>query len=96
MLIIIKCYIAGYDKKVIKYRQKNKGGNKIKGQNIRKLRKEKNMSQQELAKILNVSQRTISGYEKNQITASFDTMTDIADYFRVPLDYFADRYKNEK
>ena len=52
----------------------------MKGQNIRKLRKEKNMSQQELAKILNVSQRTISGYEKNQITASFDTMTDIADY----------------
>ena len=42
----------------------------MKGQNIRKLRKEKNMSQQELAKILNVSQRTISGYEKNQITAS--------------------------
>ena len=50
----------------------------------------------ELAKELGISQRTISSYEQNIAKASFDTMTEIADYFRVPLDYFADRYKNEK
>ena len=66
------------------------------GQNIRKLRKEKNISQSELAKELGMSQRTISSYEQNTAKASFDTMTEIADYFRVPLDYFAERYKDEK
>ena len=66
------------------------------GQNIRKLRKEKNMSQSELAKLLGVSQRTISSYEQNTAKASFDTMTEIADYFRVPLDYFAERYKQKE
>lgn len=63
------------------------------GQNIRKLRKEKNLSQAQLAEALGLKQRTISSYENNEVSASFDTMTAIADYFRVSLDYFAERYK---
>ena len=66
---------------------------KMVGEKIKKLREEKNISQQELAEKTGIAQTTISKYEKNISSPDFKKMIKIADYFRVSLDYFADRYK---
>lgn len=48
-----------------------------------KLRKERSLSQSELAKELGVSQASINYWEKDQRTPSIDALKKIADYFNV-------------
>ena len=47
-------------------------------QKIKALRKEKGLSQQELAEIIGVSQRSVSGYEKDTREPSIEILTKIA------------------
>lgn len=51
------------------------------------LRKEKNMSREELAKKLNLSYSAISKYETGARTPDDDIKKKIAEYFNVSLDY---------
>ncbi|MPL91667.1 hypothetical protein SDC9_37743 [bioreactor metagenome] len=60
---------------------------------LRKLRKEKKISQNELGKILNLSQRTISSYENSERFPDEITLNNIADYFNVSMDYLLGRSK---
>ena len=48
---------------------------------LRKLRKEKGLSQSALADILNMSQQAIGKWETNHATPDFDTLVQLADYF---------------
>ncbi len=61
------------------------------GNNIKELRKEKNLTQSELAKLLFVSQDTISLWECNKSTPSAEMLVKIADIFEVKVDYILDR-----
>jgi len=61
------------------------------GQRIRNLRKEKKMTQQELANKLNLAKSTISQYENNVNEPDNDTIRKIADVFDVSVDYLLGR-----
>lgn len=64
------------------------------GSNIKYLREKNNLSQKELAKILNISNSTLSQYESNVRVPSDDIKILIADYFNVSLDYLLGRSSN--
>ncbi|MCG0278449.1 MAG: helix-turn-helix domain-containing protein [Thermanaeromonas sp.] len=57
------------------------------GQRLAALRKEKGLSQAELAKLLNVGQSTIAMYEKDKRRPDAETLTRLAEFFQVSVDY---------
>ncbi|MBD5636707.1 MAG: helix-turn-helix transcriptional regulator [Clostridia bacterium] len=54
---------------------------------LKELRKEKHLSQTDLAKELKVSQRSISGWETGYREPDFNTLEVIAKYFEVTTDF---------
>jgi len=61
--------------------------NNILGNRIKILREEKEISQLELSKILNISNSTLSQYEAGNRIPGDDIKKKIAEYFNVSLDY---------
>ena len=61
------------------------------GKRITEVRKEKEMSQEQLAKILNTTPTTIGRYERDEVKPSIDVATKIADALGVSLDYLVGR-----
>lgn len=57
------------------------------GNKITKLRKEKNWSQEELAKKVNTSRVMIGNYERNTNMPSIDILLKIANVFNVSIDF---------
>ena len=58
---------------------------------LKKLRKEKGISQLKIAIDLNMNQNTISRYENMEREADYKTLVKLADYFGVSLDYLLGR-----
>jgi transcriptional regulator with XRE-family HTH domain len=56
------------------------------GERLLNLRKEKNLSQEELANILDVSRQTISKWETDQSTPDFDKIVPLCNYFGITTD----------
>ena len=56
------------------------------GENILKFRKQKGMSQEELAAKLNVSRQSISLWETNQTVPQIDYLMELSKIFNVTLD----------
>ena len=61
---------------------------------LRKIRKEKGISQLKLAMDLSMSQNSISRYENGQRQADYETLIKFADYFNVSIDYLLERTEN--
>lgn len=61
------------------------------GQTIRDLRKQRKISQTELAKILHVSQQTVTAWETGKAEPSSSAISNLADYFNVTTDYLLGR-----
>ena len=61
--------------------------NVIFAERLRDLRKEKGLSQEELAKVLNLTQRKISYMETGQYEPDLKTLWEISNYFEVSCDY---------
>ena len=61
--------------------------------NIKVLREKKNIYQLKLAMDLNLTQETISSYERNVIVPSVDVLIKMADYFDTNIDYILCRTK---
>lgn len=57
------------------------------GEKLQELRTSKNLSQTQLAKILNLDKSTICGYEKNVRLPSLDTLKSISRFFHVTTDF---------
>lgn len=57
------------------------------GERLRELRKERNMSQQDVADILTISQQSIQCYEANKKEPSINTLKKLADIFDVSIEY---------
>lgn len=55
------------------------------GENLKKLRISKDMTQLEVAELIGVSKSAISMYENSQREPSFEILESIADHFNVPL-----------
>ena len=51
------------------------------------LRKENNLSQNELAKKINMTQQRISAYEKGKREPDIETLKQFADFFQCTIDY---------
>ncbi|MDE6585362.1 MAG: helix-turn-helix domain-containing protein [Clostridia bacterium] len=60
------------------------------GKKIAYLRKSHGMTQEELGKTLNVTYQAVSKWERGESLPDFETMSQIAKYFQVPLSYFTD------
>ncbi|MDE6690519.1 MAG: helix-turn-helix domain-containing protein [Clostridia bacterium] len=70
--------------------------NNVLGENIRRLRDERGISQEELAKRINVSRPSISAYEKGISEPSVSTLILIAKVLNVSLDMLAGNARNSK
>ncbi len=69
-------------------------GDSMFGDTLMKLRKSKNLTQSDIAKILGVARTTYSSYEQNRRMPDAEIQIKIADYFDVSLDYLHGRSKN--
>lgn len=58
------------------------------GQKIRALRENKNMTQEDLAKILNTTRQSVSRYEQGKRKAGQDELFELADFFGISINYF--------
>ena len=56
------------------------------GERLLKLRKERNLSQEELANVLDVSRQTISKWETDQTTPDFDKIVPLCEYYGITSD----------
>jgi len=56
---------------------------------LRKLRRERNESQDYLASLLNVTRATISGYERNIFMPTFDSLCSLARHYNVSIGYLS-------
>ena len=56
------------------------------GERLLKLRKERNLSQEELANVLDVSRQTISKWETDQSTPDFDKIIPLCEYYGITSD----------
>lgn len=65
------------------------------GDILKNLRKEKGLTQNELSQIIGITRTTYAGYENNKHEPDIKTLTKIADYYKVSLDYICGRYKNQ-
>lgn len=63
---------------------------------LKKLRKERNISQLKLALDLNMNQNTVSRYENLEREADYETLIKFANYFDVSLDFLLGRADKEK
>lgn len=61
---------------------------------LRELRKQKGYTQQKVALDLNLSQNSISRYEKGIREADYDLLIRFADYYNVSIDYILYRTDN--
>lgn len=62
------------------------------GKNLKKLREDKNMTQQELANFLNTTQSTISAYESGKTTLLTAFALQIVEKYNISLDWLCGRY----
>ena len=75
----------------------NKKINKILiGQRLRKIRKEKNITQEVLANILNTTHSTISAYESGKTTILTAFAYEICKRYGISMDYLCGRVKNTR
>ncbi len=58
------------------------------GEKIYELRKKKNMSQEDLANVLNVSRQTISKWETGDSNPDFDKIVPLCNFFEISTDEF--------
>ena len=59
--------------------------------NLKLLRAEKNISQQQLADVVGVSQQSINKYENHSVEPDIDTLIRISDFFSVSVDFLIGR-----
>lgn len=64
------------------------------GKKLRELRKAENLTQEELAKILNISRVNYTRYETDKARPDYETLVAIADFYDISLDeLFLRNYK---
>ena len=66
------------------------------GEKLYELRKEKNLSQEEVAEKLNVSRQTVSKWETNQTTPDFDKIIPLCELFEISTEELLTGKKKEE
>lgn len=62
---------------------------------LKELRKEHKLTQTEIAKKINISQRAYSFYENGEREPSIETLINIAELYQIPIDILVGRYKRK-
>lgn len=62
---------------------------------LRKERKEKGYTQQQIADILNISRAAYAQYERGQNTPTVDAILKLADFYKLSTDYLLGRYEKK-
>lgn len=62
---------------------------------LKQLRKEHNLTQEELARKISKTRSTIAGYETERKEPDYETLILLANFFNVPLDYLLGRNNNK-
>ena len=57
---------------------------------LRALREDRDLSQKQLAKLLQVHQTTYSDYERGNINIPVDALIQLADFYKTSIDYLVD------
>ena len=57
------------------------------GTRIQELRKKKNITQEELANVMNISRQAVSKWESNLSAPDIEKIIDLCEYFQVSADY---------
>ena len=65
-------------------------------QNLKLLRAERGISQQQLANVIGVSQQSINKYENHDVEPDISTLIAIADYFDTSVDYLIGRFDKQE
>jgi transcriptional regulator with XRE-family HTH domain len=65
------------------------------GQNIKLLRKRLGKSQEEVATVFGLTRSSYSGYENGVADPGIDTLIQVSDYFKIPLDTLMRKDFNE-
>ena len=68
---------------------------KIVSQNLIKLRKENNLTQAELAKLINYSDKAISRWETGEVVPDLETIYALSEVFDVPVSFITEKYDDE-
>lgn len=58
------------------------------GRKVKKLRQERELSQEKLAEYVNLSREHISCIERGKHLVTIETLYNLADYFKVDIKYF--------
>lgn len=61
---------------------------------LKELRTKQNISQQQLARILGISQQSVNKYENHKVEPDIATLIAIADHFSVSIDYLVGRHSS--
>ena len=64
-------------------------------QRLRDLREDRDLTQKEIAAILNVSQNTYSQYETGKITLTAEVLLTLSEFYGVSTDYLLGKTDNE-
>ena len=65
------------------------------GKRLRQLRKEKGLTQAELAKLLSIGESTVSFYESGKRQPDYETLIRLAEVFYVSVDYLLGRTEHK-
>lgn len=57
------------------------------GDRLKELRKERNLTQEDIGKLCDAAKNTVSNWENNITQPPFDTVKKLAQYFSVTIDY---------
>lgn len=63
---------------------------------IKDLREDKDLTQLQLSKILNIARTTLNSYELEKAEPSFEILYKLSDFFDVTIDYLLGRTNNPK
>ncbi|OOR56044.1 transcriptional regulator [Bacillus mycoides] len=66
------------------------------GENLKNLRKSRNLTQEQLGEQLNLSRNQINNYENAMFEPSMETLLQISSFFNVPLDTLFNGYGQTK
>ena len=86
-------YILGLTNKKIKYKKLNELDKKIIGNNIRKLRRDNDLTLRDLARILNTTSSTISAYETGKTLLLTAFAIEIAKKYHLSIDELCGKEK---
>ena len=75
------------------YNVKSKGDIMEIGKKLKALRKAERLTQEEIAKRLNISRVNYTRYETGKVRPDYETIIKIADYYDISLDELFDRKK---